>query len=184
MPGTQHVFDGQLCGLIHALGSHLPGHAACLVTIWYWRHRHAGLAAASPHETTLTRQSKQLLFLESFFGNFLFTLCMISGVAMTSAVTAGVTMAAIPAAVAIMSWLFLRETIDQRTLAAIVFAVAGIGLNSLGKGDESSLASHPQQALGQLLLIAAVLCGAAYAVIGQKLTASISPKRITTLINL
>lgn len=109
---------------------------------------------------------------------------MISGVAMTSAVTAGVTMAAIPAAVAIMSWLFLRETIDQRTLAAIVFAVAGIGLNSLGKGDESSLASHPQQALGQLLLIAAVLCEAANAVIGKKLTASISPKRITALINL
>ena len=136
------------------------------------------------HETALTRQSKQLLFLESFFGNFLFTLCMISGVAMTSAVTAGVTMAAIPAVVAIMSWLFLRETIDQRTWAAIVFAVAGIGLNALSKGDESSLASHPQQALGQLLLIAAVLCEAAYAVIGKKLTASISPKRITALINL
>ena len=108
---------------------------------------------------------------------------MISGVAITSAITAG-HHGRIPAVVAIMSWLFLRETIDQRTLAAIVFAVAGIGLNSRGKGDESSLASHPQQALGQLLLIAAVLCEAANAVIGKKLTASISPKRITALINL
>ena len=62
--------------------------------------------------------------------------------------------------------------------------MAGIGLHALNKGDESSLASHPQQALGQLLLIAAVLCEAAYAVIGKKLTASISPKRITALINL
>jgi hypothetical protein len=62
------------------------------------------------HETTLTRQTKWLLFFESFFGNFLFTLCMISGVALTSAVTAGVTMAAI-LAVAIMSWLFLREAV-------------------------------------------------------------------------
>lgn len=61
------------------------------------------------HEAALTRQSKQLLFLESFFGNFLFTLCMISGVAMTSAVTGGVTMAAIPVAVAIMSWLFYAK---------------------------------------------------------------------------
>lgn len=38
--------------------------------------------------------------------------------------------------------------------------------------------------LGQLLLVAAVLCEAAYAVIGKKLTASVSPKRITALINL
>lgn len=132
----------------------------------------------------LSKQSKLLLFLESFFGNFLFTLCMISGVAMTSAVTAGVTMAAIPAVVAIMSWLFLRETINGRTWAAIALAVAGIGLNALSKENENGLVSDSRQTLGQLLLIAAVLCEAAYAVIGKKLTASVSPKRITALINL
>lgn len=142
-----------------------------------------GWLKAPAHETTLSRQTKWLLFFESFFGNFLFTLCMISGVALTSAVTAGVTMAAIPAAVAIMSWLFLREAVGVRTWTAIVFAVAGIGLNALSK-TESSLTAHPQQGLGQLLLIAAVLCEAAYAVIGKKLTASVSPKRITALINL
>ena len=38
--------------------------------------------------------------------------------------------------------------------------------------------------LGNLLLVAAVLCEAAYAVIGKKLTGSLSPKRITALINL
>lgn len=132
----------------------------------------------------LSKQSKLLLFLESFFGNFLFTLCMISGVAMTSAVTAGVTMAAIPAVVAIMSWLFLRETINGRTWTAIALAEAGIGLNALSKENESGLVSDSRQTLGQLLLIAAVLCEAAYAVIGKKLTASVSPKRITALINL
>lgn len=136
------------------------------------------------HEPLLSKQSKLLLFLESFFGNFLFTLCMISGVAMTSAVTAGVTMAAIPAVVAIMSWLFLRETINGRTWTAIALAVAGIGLNALSKENESGLVSDSRQTLGQLLLIAAVLCEASYAVIGKKLTASISPKRITALINL
>lgn len=135
-------------------------------------------------EPLLSKQSKLLLFLESFFGNFLFTLCMISGVAMTSAVTAGVTMAAIPAVVAIMSWLFLRETIKGRTWAAIALAVAGIGLNALSKENESGLVSDSRQTLGQLLLIAAVLCEASYAVIGKKLTASVSPKRITALINL
>jgi drug/metabolite transporter (DMT)-like permease len=35
-----------------------------------------------------------------------------------------------------------------------------------------------------LLLVGAVLCEAAYAVIGKRLTASVSPRRITALINL
>ncbi len=38
--------------------------------------------------------------------------------------------------------------------------------------------------LGNLLLIGAVLCEAAYAVIGKKLTGVLGPKRITSLINL
>ena len=136
-------------------------------------------------EAPLSAQTKLLLFFESFFGNFLFTLCMISGVAMTSAVTAGVTMAAIPAAVAIMSWLFLRETVVMRTWGAIVLAVLGISLNALSKSEASATAAAGSQALlGQLLLVAAVLCEASYAVIGKKLTASVSPKRITALINL
>ena len=133
------------------------------------------------NEPPLSRQTRWLLFFESFFGNFLFTLCMITGVALTSAVTAGVTMAAIPAAVAIMSWIFLRESVAARTWAAIALAVLGISLNALSKPDTPS-ASQPL--LGQLLLVAAVLCEATYAVIGKKLTASVSPKRITALINL
>ena len=134
-------------------------------------------------EAPLSGQTKLLLFFESFFGNFLFTLCMISGVAMTGAVTAGVTMAAIPAAVAVMSWLFLREVVGVRTWGAIVLAVLGISLNALSKSGNPS-AEGSQAVLGQLLLVAAVLCEAAYAVIGKKLTASVSPKRITALINL
>ena len=37
--------------------------------------------------------------------------------------------------------------------------------------------------LGNFLLVGAVLCEAAYAVIGKKLTGVLSPKRITALIN-
>ena len=41
-------------------------------------------------EAPLSPQTRRLLFLESFLGNFLFTLCMISGVKLTTAVAAGV----------------------------------------------------------------------------------------------
>ena len=143
-------------------------------------------------ETPMSRQTARLLFLESFLGNFLFSICMLFGVSLTSAVAAGVIMASIPAAVALMSWLFLRERIGLRVWGAVACAVVGIALVSLSKnplpthaaaGPESDLASKYAW-LGNLLLVGAVLCEAAYAVIGKKLTGALGPKRITALINL
>src|SRR5918993_1404204 len=40
------------------------------------------------HEAPMTAQTKQLVFLESFLGNFLFSIFMLFGVSLTSAVSA------------------------------------------------------------------------------------------------
>ena len=143
-------------------------------------------------EPPLTRQTRSLLFLESFLGNFLFTLCMISGVKLTTAVAAGVIMASIPAAVAVLSWLFLRERVPARVWAGVACAVVGIGMLSLSKNEHVAIdtlrpgAENPAQLawLGNLLLVGAVLCEASYAVIGKKLTGTLGPRRISALINL
>ena len=132
-------------------------------------------------ESPLSKHDRRLLFLESFFGNFLFSICMLFGVSMSSALAAGVIMAGIPAAVALMSRAFLKERIAKRVLLGIACAVGGIALVSMTKntasGGESSL-------LGNLLLLGAVTCEASYVVIGKKLTGRIGPKRISALINL
>ena len=145
-----------------------------------------------PSEVPMTSQTKRLLFLESFLGNFLFSICMLFGVSMTGAVTAGVVMATIPAVVALMSWAFLGERIGLRTWAAVICAVVGVTLVSLSKQELVAPVSiglganfSPKNAvLGIFLLVGAVLCEAAYAVIGKKLVGALSPKRITALINL
>ena len=70
-------------------------------------------------EPPLTPRVRKLLFLESFLGNFLFSICMLFGVSLTSAVSAGVIMAAIPATVALLSRVFLHERISGRTAEMI-----------------------------------------------------------------
>lgn len=138
-------------------------------------------------EPPMSRKVKRLVFLESFLGNFLFSICMIYGVSLTSAVAAGVVMATIPAAVAIGSWLLLGERVTPRTWAAVACAVVGIGLLGLTRpahGPENGAGSPDNALLGHGLLFAAVLCEAAYAVIGKKLTGSLGAKRISALINL
>ncbi len=151
----------------------------------HWLKKPAGEPPMSSH-------TRLLVFLESLLGNFLFTICMLYGVSMTSAVSAGAIMAAIPAVVALLSWAFLCERIGLRVWAAIACAAFGIGLFALSKPElqgpaQQSLGSaltEKNMLLGNLLLLGAVICEAAYAVIGKKLTGALGPKRITALINL
>jgi drug/metabolite transporter (DMT)-like permease len=133
-------------------------------------------------EAPLTAHDRRLLFLESFLGNFLFSICMLFGVAATSALAAGVVMAAIPATVALLSRLFLGERIAPRVAAAIACAAAGIALLAMARHDAAS--GPPAPWWGYALLLGAVFCEASYVVIGKRLTAQLSPRRISALINL
>ena len=77
-------------------------------------------------EAPLDRRTHRLLFLESFFGNFLFSICMLFGIRQSTALAAGVIMAALPAVVALLSWLLLGERPTWRTALGIACAIAGI----------------------------------------------------------
>ena len=132
-------------------------------------------------EAPLDAPAHRLVFLESFFGNFLFSICMLFGMKQSSALAAGVIMAAIPAAVAVLSWVILDERVSLRGAAGIACAIAGIALVSLAKDEEGETIGT---LAGNLLLVGAMTCEAIYVVIGKKLAARIGPKRISALINL
>ncbi|CAM5792707.1 DMT family transporter [Castellaniella caeni] len=137
-----------------------------------------------PAEAALTRRVRALVFLESFIGSFLFTVFMVLGVSYSSAVAAGIIMSAIPAAIAVLSRLVLKEAIRPRVLAAIACAVCGIALLALTQApDPAADGGAPQRWLGYALLGGAVLCEAAYAVIGKQLTGALSARRISALMN-
>jgi drug/metabolite transporter (DMT)-like permease len=193
-PGTHRLFAYACLALSMSLvGSYValskPLAAAIPVFLLAWlRFGIGGLAMLHwlrkpAGEPPMTSQTKRLVFLESFLGNFLFSVCMLFGVSLTSAVSAGVIMASIPAVVALMSWAFLRERIGPRIWGAVACAGLGIALLGLAK-PEGEASSAATSWLGNLLVFGAVLCESAYAVIGKKLTGALGPKRITSLINL
>ena len=151
----------------------------------------AGVAMAAwwrkpPDEAPLDSQTKRLLFLESFVGNFLFSLCMLFGVSMTSAVSAGLILAAIPAASALMGRFVLGDRSGPRVLGAVACAGAGIALLAFSKSGGVGMdhnATESKEWLGDMLVFGAVLCEATFIVIGKKLSAGIGPKRIAAIIN-
>lgn len=140
----------------------------------------------APGEPTLTRTERRLFFLLSFFGNFLFSICMLSGIALTTATAAGVTLATLPAVVALLSRWFLRETLTPRVWLAIVLAMAGIVLLQLARGTDTTAepGSWLTMALGNLLLFGAVVCEAIYVIISKRLAATRTALRVSALINL
>lgn len=173
---------GSYVGLSRLLVAALP------VFLLAWlRFGIAALAMAhwvrrGPGDAPLSRQDRLLLFWESFLGNFLFSICMLLGVQATSALAAGVVMSAIPAAVALLSRVFLLERLSPRVLAAVGCAVAGITLLAVSRHDADAGAEAPWW--GYALLLGAVLCEASYVVIGKRLAGRVSPRRISALINL
>src|SRR5204862_3636073 len=110
-------------------------------------------------EAPLSRHDRWLLFWESFLGNFLFSVCMLFGVAATSAVAAGVVMAGIPATVALLSWAFVGERIGLRVGGGIACAVSGIAWLALSRDAGTQ---HEAPLWGYLLLLGAVVCEASY----------------------
>jgi len=148
-----------------------------------------GIAAAAmlpwslprKREAPLSRREHWLFFLMSFLGNFLFSICMLSGIALTTATAAGVIMATLPAVVAFASWLLLREHLTPRALLAIALAIGGIALLQLARGDD---ATRGATLLGNALIFGAVICEASYVIIGKRLAGTRAPLRISALINL
>jgi drug/metabolite transporter (DMT)-like permease len=127
----------------------------------------------------LSAPIKKTLFWQSFFGNFLFSIFMLYGVSQTSATASGVILASLPAVVAIFSWMFLKEVLSGRTVLAAGLAFAGVAALSIVK-DASGVMSMA----GNVLVFCCVCCEAVYIILGKRLTKSLSPKRISALINL
>ena len=131
-------------------------------------------------EPPLTRAESWQLFLQSFFGNFLFSICMLWGVALTSATASGLVMGALPVVVALLSSVLLGERLTRRLLLAVACAGAGIALVQLAKPASSGAESWQ----GDALVFAAVCCEALYVVIGKRLAATRTPMRVSAWINL
>ncbi len=148
-----------------------------VVVMLPWTFPKGGLALAWSRRGTLAA--------ESFFGNFLFSICMLSGVARTSATAAGLIMSMRPAVVAVFSLIALRERLDARATIAVLLAVLGVGSLTLGRGIASTGATFDGALSGNALMVGAVCCEAMYVVLGKRLTdAAIGPMQISAWINL
>lgn len=128
----------------------------------------------------LRKNSLFFLFLQAFFGVFLFSIFMLYGVKFTSATSAGIITSTVPAAIALLSVFILGEKPSGRQLISVGLAVLGISITSFqGFSPEKEGAL-----LGNLLIIGAVVSEALFTIYAKKLSGILSPLQMAVGVNI
>lgn len=124
----------------------------------------------------------------SLFGVVFFTTFMLIGLRYTPAINAGIISSSLPAVIAILSFLILREYISVRTAASIALAVLGVAIlnfaNPNSHGPSSGL-NQDQNAiwLGNALIFTAIFSEALFAVLSRRYAAFIPPWTLALLVH-
>ena len=129
-----------------------------------------------PRLAKLSRRDWRDIGAMSLFGMVLYTVFILEGVKRTSGVDAGILLATLPAVVALLGAVFLRERPGAAQLLAVAMAASGVALilareTSAGSGPGGSL-------FGDLLVAAAVTGEAIFVVLSRRLSGVLSPVRL------
>lgn len=109
----------------------------------------------------------------SLVGMVGYTILIFEGVRRTAAADAGIITATLPAVVAILSVVLLRDRLQPRQWAAVALAVFGLMLVQAGAG-----AAGRTSLLGNALVVGAILCEASFVIVGKRLAPPYRPVRL------
>lgn len=129
----------------------------------------------------LSTSEWMLLFLQAFFGAFLFNLLMLLGLNFTNANTAAIITSALPAFIGIFSFFILKEFISLQKLIAILLTILGIVIVNL---NMHKIAGVSNTLTGNTLILLAVISGALFPICAKLLTRNIAPIIISCGFNL
>ena len=123
----------------------------------------------------ISRGDWLLLACMAFCGQVVFTLFLLWGLRMTSALDAGLITSTTPAAMAVMALLILGERLRSKSALGVVLAVSAVAVvNLMGGVDSADEAGQGgQRWLGNLLVAGAVLGEAVFLLVRKRLTPGI-----------
>ncbi|USG68218.1 DMT family transporter [Brevibacillus ruminantium] len=138
------------------------------------------LAMRGEWKSSWEKSEGKTLFWQSFFGVFLFSICMLYGVQWTTATSAGIITSTVPACIALFSYLLLREKIRSHQWVSILLSVVGISMITfVGGGANLEMAAM----FGNLLVFLAVISEALFTIFAKRLSGRITPFQMTAAIN-
>lgn len=104
----------------------------------------------------LTTRDWQVLFVQAMCGGMFFNFLMIGGLQYTTATTAGIITSTIPAAITILSVILLKEAISRNQIIAVLLAVIGLMILTIGKHQPSQSDGEISPFIGDFLIFLAI----------------------------
>lgn len=129
------------------------------------------------------KHAKGALIGQAVTGVFLFTSFLFFGVRHASALSAGIIMATLPAAVAVLSWIWLKERLGRFQAMAVALAILGVATLSLTENGHSA-GANALPLLGTGLLVMAVIAEASYTIYAKQTALHLAPLPTAFLVNL
>ena len=115
----------------------------------------------------------------ALLGMVLYTVFILEGVRRTTSADAGIILATLPAVVAVLGAVVLRERVGMRQLGAVALAAGGIALILTGgAGGGGPATTGAGSLLGDALVGGAVLGEAAFVLLSRRLSGVLSPVRL------
>jgi len=138
--------------------------------------------------TPLGVRTHATLAFQALCGIVLYRVCTFEGLRFTSAASAGLMSSAAPAMIGLLSWAFLRERPPLRRIGGIACVSLGLLVLNLppllAAAESGAQAAHGwRMLLGNGLVLAAVLCEAAFSVLSKAACRPMSALRRTTVVS-
>ncbi|MFP3918774.1 DMT family transporter [Lysinibacillus telephonicus] len=130
---------------------------------------------------SISKQDLLILFLQAFFGVFLFNIFMLYGLTITTAMEGGIITSTAPAITGAIAFLFLKEKLGKNVILAISLAIFGTLIinftESISTVGNSSL-------IGNLLIFCSVICESLFIIFGKFVAERVSPLAISTIVSI
>lgn len=135
-------------------------------------------------EGGLPRVSKRdllFIFLQSLFGNFLYSLFLLYGLKLTTATESGIISGTAPVVTAAFSYLFLRERMNWQKVLGVTLVIIGIISINLTGGQSQN---ETRSLLGDLFICGAVVGESLWVIFSKAVSSRLSPLTLASLTTL
>ena len=141
-----------------------------------------GVLALRKKETYagLSKKDVGILFLQAFFGTFIYRILFLYGLRFSSANEAGIILSTTPAVIGLLSYLFLKEKLGSRKIIGIVFSVIGVLLINAALITETGQ-SRFYMVLGLVSILGCVVGQALFSILPKALSQSVSSFSVASL---
>ena len=131
----------------------------------------------------LKKKDLLIISLQALIGTFLYRIFLLYGLRYINAAESGIITSTTSAAIAVFSYLLLREQLKSNKILGVIFSVMGVLVINIGF-NQNTVGQNPTLVLGVLLIFASVIAEALFSVLAKFVSNDVKPTTMAAFITI